>query len=187
MPVLVDSGFRRGTDIVRAPHAGVLVPAGDRSRLERVCRYALRPPVAHERIGLTDEGQVRLALRHRWDGTTHLVFDPIELLERLAALTPRPRLNLILYDGVLGAHAAWRSRLRRAVGGRRLRGGRRRVGHWPRTGFRQGASPRPHTNLLWAQLMQRSFGFDAGVPAARAVRGGVGCVGPPALRGDASD
>ena len=35
-----------------------------------------------------------------------------ELLERLAALTPRPRINLLLYYGVLGARSAWRSRLR---------------------------------------------------------------------------
>ena len=37
---------------------------------------------------------------------------PVELLERLAALTPRPRINLLLYYGVLGARSAWRSRLR---------------------------------------------------------------------------
>ena len=37
-------------------------------------------------------------------------FDPIELLERLAALTPRPR-NLLLYYGVLAARAAWRPRV----------------------------------------------------------------------------
>lgn len=30
-----------------------------------------------------------------------------------AALTPRPRINLLLYYGVLGARLAWRSRLRR--------------------------------------------------------------------------
>ena len=71
-----------------------------------MCRYALRPPVAHDRIGLTREGQVLLELRQRWaDGTTHLIFEPIELLERLAALTPRPRINLVLYYGVLGARA----------------------------------------------------------------------------------
>jgi hypothetical protein len=56
---------------------------------------------------------VVLDLRHAWaDGTTHLVFEPLELLERLAALTPRPRINLLLYYGVLGARSAWRSRLR---------------------------------------------------------------------------
>ena len=87
---------REGFDL----HAGVVVPARDRARLERVCGYALRPPVVHDRIQLTGEGQVLLELRHRWaDGTTHLLFDPVELLERLAALTPRPRINLVLYYG----------------------------------------------------------------------------------------
>jgi hypothetical protein len=52
-----------------------------------------------------------LDLRHRWaDGTTYLVFEPLELRERLAALTPPPRINLLLYYGVLGARSAWRSR-----------------------------------------------------------------------------
>jgi Putative transposase len=91
-------------------HAGLVVPAGQRERLERVVRYALRPPVAQERLQLTDDGQVRLALRHpRRDGTTGLVFDPVEFLGRLAVLVPRPRINLLLYYGVLGARAAWRA------------------------------------------------------------------------------
>jgi hypothetical protein len=29
------------------------------------------------------------------------VFDPLELLERLAVITPRPRIGLILYHGIL--------------------------------------------------------------------------------------
>ena len=79
-------------------HAGIVVPAGCRDRLERLCRYALRPPVGQDRLQLTPDGKAVLELRRRWtDGTTHLVFDPVELLERLAALTPRPRINMILY------------------------------------------------------------------------------------------
>ena len=55
-------------------------------------------------------GQVPLARTRAWsDGTTHLLFDPVELLARLAVLTPRPRINLILYHGVLAPRAAWRS------------------------------------------------------------------------------
>jgi hypothetical protein len=42
-----------------------------------------------------------------WDA--HLRFDPLELLERLAVLTLRPRVNLILYYGVLAPRAAWRA------------------------------------------------------------------------------
>ena len=91
-------------------HAGLLAPAGQWERLERVFRYALRSPIAQERLHLTAEGQVGLKLRRQWsDGTTHLLFDPIELLERLAVLTPRPRINLILYHGVLAPRAAWRA------------------------------------------------------------------------------
>ncbi len=67
--------------------AGLVVPAGQRERLERVCRYALRPPVTPERLAVTADGQVRLALRQPWaDGTTHVVFDPVESLGRLAVL-----------------------------------------------------------------------------------------------------
>ena len=31
----------------------------------------------------------------RRDGTTHLVMSPLEFMQRLAALVPRPRLHLI--------------------------------------------------------------------------------------------
>ena len=90
-------------------HAGLVVPAGRRDRLERVCRYVLRPPVAAERLELTGDGQVRLSLRPPWrNGTTALVFDPVSFLGRLAVLVPRPRVNLVLYYGVLGARSAWR-------------------------------------------------------------------------------
>jgi hypothetical protein len=90
-------------------HAAVVVPPRDRARLERLCRYTLRPPIAADRLHLTADGQVVLDLRHRWaDGTTQLLFEPVELLERLAALTPRRRINLLLYYGVLGARSAWR-------------------------------------------------------------------------------
>lgn len=148
----------RPAERVRSPR-GVVVPGDDPARLERVCRYALRPPVAHDRIHLTGDGQVVVELRHRWaDGTTHVLFDPIELLERLAALTPRPRINLVLYYGVLGARAAWRSRMDRSLAFERpgdIVGSETRA--TPETA---PASAHPRTNRLWAELMQRSFGFD---------------------------
>ena len=55
---------------------------------------------------VSPEGQVRLELRQPWrDGTTDVVFDPVECLGRLAVLVPRPRINLILYAGAPGAMA----------------------------------------------------------------------------------
>ena len=64
------------------------------------------------RLGLLADGRVVLTLKTAWaDGTRQLVFEPMELLEKLAALTPRPRINLVLYHGVLAPHACWRARV----------------------------------------------------------------------------
>ncbi|CAB4925952.1 unannotated protein [freshwater metagenome] len=94
----------------RSQGAGLVVPAGQRETLERVCRYLLRPPVPADRLRVAADGQVWLQLRHRWaDGTPHFVFDPVEFLGRLAVLVPGPRVNLLLSHGVLGPRAAWRS------------------------------------------------------------------------------
>src|SRR3989441_4714275 len=77
-------------------HANVAVPAADRTRLEQLCRYLLRPAVAQDRLRLLDDGRIVLTLKTAWaDGTRHLVFEPLTLLEKLAALTPRPRINLV--------------------------------------------------------------------------------------------
>lgn len=79
------------------------------ARLERLCRYVLRPPVSEARIEHSGDRGV-LALKAPWnDGTTHLRFGPVELLERLAALLPRPQKNLLRYHGVFAANARHRS------------------------------------------------------------------------------
>jgi hypothetical protein len=49
---------------------------------------------------------VELKLKTPWrDGTTHLVMSPLEFMQRLAALVPRPRLHLIRFHGVLAPNA----------------------------------------------------------------------------------
>jgi len=91
-------------------HANVCVPANDRSRLERLCRYVARPPIATERLKQLADGRLLYRLKHRWrDGTTHMVFTPMELMEKLAALVPAPRVNLVRYHGVLAPRSAWRA------------------------------------------------------------------------------
>jgi hypothetical protein len=55
-------------------HAGLVVRAGHRDRLERVCRYALRPPLAQERLRRTRDGEIWLTLRHRWTGKKWVIF-----------------------------------------------------------------------------------------------------------------
>ena len=91
-------------------HAAVRVEAHERKRLEQLCRYITRPALADERVQLNDAGQVELKLKTPWrDGTTHLVMSPLEFMQRLAALVPRPRLHLIRFHGVLAPNAKLRS------------------------------------------------------------------------------
>jgi len=91
-------------------HAGVTVAGEDRQRLEQLCRYLLRPPIAQDRLALRPDGTVVVTLKTPWrDGTTHLRFEPLTLLERLASLTPRPRINVVIYHGLLAPHAAGRA------------------------------------------------------------------------------
>ena len=76
-------------------HAAVRCAANDRQALEQLCRYITRPALANERVQ-TNAGQVVLKLKTPWrDGTTHLVMSPLEFMQRVAALVPRPRLSLI--------------------------------------------------------------------------------------------
>jgi hypothetical protein len=90
-------------------HAAVRVEAHDRKRLEQLCRYITRPALSDERVQLNAAGQVELKLKTPWrDGTTHLVMSPLEFMQRLAALVPRPRLHLIRFHGVLAPNAKLR-------------------------------------------------------------------------------
>jgi hypothetical protein len=82
-------------------HANRTVRADDRATLERLCHYLLRPPLAQGRLERLSDGRVRYTLAHPWsDGTRQLLFEPLELLEKLAVLVPRPRVNLLLYHGL---------------------------------------------------------------------------------------
>jgi hypothetical protein len=140
---------REGFDL----HADVAVPAGDRARLESLCRYVFRPPLAQERLRRTADGHIVVTLKSRWrDGTTHLVFEPVEFLEKLAALVPRPRLNLVIYHGVLAPQARWRARVV-AYGAPVDAGDEVSVDA-------SGGGSRCGRHWRWADLMRRAFEID---------------------------
>ena len=86
--------------------------ADQRKELEQLCRYITRPAIANERLQRNRAGQVVLQLKSPYkDGTTHIVMEPLEFMERLAALVPRPRLHLIRFHGVLAPNAKLRSKI----------------------------------------------------------------------------
>jgi hypothetical protein len=51
-------------------HAGVATKANERAKLERLCRYITRPPVATKRLLRTRNGRVRYELKTPWRNGT---------------------------------------------------------------------------------------------------------------------
>jgi hypothetical protein len=133
-------------------HADIAVRAHRRDQLEHLCRSLLRPPLALERLTESSGGPLLYQLRRPWsDGSTALRLDPLELLERLAALVPAPRRPLLAYHGVLAPHAAWRAALVRAPAPGDVR--RARVPGDP-------APPYAPGRWSWARLLRRVFALD---------------------------
>ena len=73
-------------------HAGVAARVDERRKLERLRRTISRPAVSEGRLSLTPNGNVRYPLKSPYrDGTTPVIFEPLEVIARLAASGSRSR------------------------------------------------------------------------------------------------
>jgi hypothetical protein len=89
---------------VAQPHA--------RKRLEQLCRTITRPALSDERVQCNAAGQVVLELKPRGATAPRILWAwPLEFMQRLAALVPRPRLHLIRRHRVLSPNAKLRARV----------------------------------------------------------------------------
>ncbi|HAM54285.1 MAG TPA: hypothetical protein DCQ64_02280 [Candidatus Rokubacteria bacterium] len=133
-------------------HVTVWVPPNDRARLEQRCRSLLRPPLAQDRLHLRTDGRVLVTRKAAWrDGTTQGLFEPLEFLETLAALTPRPAIHVLRSHGARAPHARWRSQ---GVGSGRTVAGDSDAGP------RNAGGQRPPRSWAWAALMPRALALD---------------------------
>ena len=90
-------------------HGNVAIGPRDRERLERLLRYAARPAVALERLSRLPDGRLVYRLKRMWsDGSTDVVYEPQDLMAKLAALVPAPRVHLTRFHGILAPAAKWR-------------------------------------------------------------------------------
>ena len=85
------------------------MPARDRPGLERLIRYMARPRLASERVEMLPDGRLVYEFKRPWrDGTSRVICTPLEFVEKLLPLVPKPRVHLTRYSGVLGPAAKWR-------------------------------------------------------------------------------
>ena len=91
-------------------HAGVVARADERQKLERLCRYISRPAVSEKRLSLTPNGNVRYPLKTPYrDGTTHVIFEPLDFIAKRAALVLKPRVKLTRLHGVFAPNGRHRA------------------------------------------------------------------------------
>ena len=142
-------------------HAGVRISELCRERLEKLCRYAARPPVVHEHLSLSAAGRMVLYKRKRRfrDGSTHVVLDPLSLIERLAALVPRPRVHLTTYHGIFAPAASCRDRAVPAPP-QQIPCAHGRADGSPEPSPAPAAPPRRRRRYSWAELLRRVFLID---------------------------
>jgi Putative transposase/Transposase zinc-binding domain len=133
-------------------HAGIAARASQRDKLEHLARYVSRPPVAAERLSLTEGGFIRLALKTPYrDGTTHVIFEPEDFIARLVALVPKPRAHLTRYHGVFAPASPDRARVvpktRAAAAGKAV-------------GSSEPSAVDRQRSFRWAQRLKRVFAID---------------------------
>ena len=151
-------------------HANVTISGGDRPRLERLCRYAGRPPLSIQRLESLPDGRLRYWFKTPWrDGTTHAVFQPLEFIEKLCALVPTPRAHTVRYHGILGPAAKWRAFIvpnnnNNATTASAPESAKAPAGgaDAPDRSEQQNAPAieRQPRNYLWSELMKRVFAAD---------------------------
>ena len=134
-------------------HAGVAAKATQRDKLERLCRYITRPAIAEKRLSLTKQGMVRYELKTPYrDGTTHVIFEPVDFIAKLAALVPKPRVNLTRFHGVFAPNSKHRARVtpaKRGKGSQKVAGGQD-----------EKTPAQRHVAMTWAQRLKRVFSID---------------------------
>jgi hypothetical protein len=124
-------------------HAGTVCEAHQRSKLERLCRYITRPPIATKRLTVDDRGRVVYRYKRPFrDGSTHVVLEPLDFMARLAALVPRPRLNLTRFHGIFAPNFKHRHKI------------------VPRRTRCKVDEDKPLAPMNWAQRLKRVFAIN---------------------------
>ncbi len=135
-------------------HAGVAAKAHQRDKIERLCRYIARPAVSERRLSLTSTGKVRYELKTPYrNGTTHVIFEPVDFIARLAALVPKPRVNLTRFHGVFAPNSKHRVHITPA------KRGKGRKGQFGQAWIDKTPAER-HAAMTWMQRLKRVFNID---------------------------
>ncbi len=93
---------------------------------------------------------------HR-DGTTHVIFEPLDFIAKLSALIPKPRVNLTRFHGVFAPNSKWRAQVTPSKRGKTKK--------LPEEECSDKSPAEHHIAMSWAQRLKRVF--KASAPSSR--------------------
>ncbi len=136
-------------------HAGVSANAHQRDKVERLCRYIARPAVSTHRLERFPDGKISYELKTPYkNGTTHVVFEPLDFIARLAALVPKPRVHLTRFHGLFAPNSKHRGRVTGEA--------KRNKNQLTAIDVPQSCEER-RSKMSWAMRLKRVFNIDVTV------------------------
>ena len=100
-------------------------------------------------MAFTNQENIRYTLKTPYrDGTTHIVLEPLDFIARLAALVPKPRVNLTRFHGVFAPNSNFRRQVTPKVSDKRSAESETRT------------PAQQCTAMTWAQRLKRVFNID---------------------------
>ncbi len=101
---------------------------------------------------MTRNGRLRYELKTPWrNGTTHVVFEPLDFISRRVSLVPEPRVNLTRYHGVFAPNSKHRTQITPTKRGK---------GKQTRSVDEDQTPTERRAAMTWAQRLKRVFDID---------------------------
>ena len=131
--------------------SGVSAKSHQRDKVERLCRYIARPAVSTHRLERLPDGSISYELKTPYrNGTTHVIFEPLDFIARLAALVPKPRFHLTRFHGVFAPNSKHRAMVT----------GEAKEKQAPSTAERFPNGEEHRVKMSWAMRLKRVFNID---------------------------
>ena len=107
-------------------------------------------------LSATSHGKIRYQLKTPYrDGTTHVLFEPLDFIARLVALVPKPRVNLTRFHGVFAPNSQHRAE---------ITPNSKQNKPVPQTMLddtsAENTNKKKRNSMTWAQRLKRVFGID---------------------------
>ena len=97
---------------------------------------------------------MRYELKTPWrNGTTHVIFEPLDFISRLVSLVPKPRVNLTRFHGVFAPNSKYRALVTPA---KRGKGKKTRASD--EVQYQTSAEKR--ASMTWAKRLKRVFNIE---------------------------